>query len=207
MCCTSRFAPLAFAVALTVLTGAAARAQSPLDRMVDAALRGPEVKKVKYVNHEFNVKKARIITVDGVTKIEGQISHHLSLRDDDQFFYTIEKEGGKITHVDFKIERSNLAKYGAKLAGTVLNVGFAQDEIEAALRKIGSKITGNWESEAELIALAIAMRVDPSSKQDLVQMLRRGVKVDLTKPPVKGRPYVPKARTPATTTLKTASGK
>lgn len=189
----------------SLVAALAAQAQSPLDKMVNAALNGPEIKKVKYVNHEFNVKKAKITDrVTGITKIEGQISHHLSYRADDQFYYTIEKQGGKITKFDFKIDRGGLAPYVGKLAKQLPVVGIAQDEIVAAVRKLGQKLDGTWENEAELIAYTIALRVDPESHNDLVVMLKQGKRVDLlgkgaTKVEV-ARPYVPKSSVSAVKT-------
>jgi hypothetical protein len=186
---------LAMAAALT------AHAQNTrLDKMVEAAIHGPEAKKVKYVDHEFNVKKAKITDrVTGVTKIEGQISHHLSYREDDQFYYTIEKKEGKITRFDFKIDRGGIAPYVGKLAKELPLVGMAQDEIVAAVRKLGQKMDGSWENEAEVIAYAIALRVDPESHNDLVAMLKQGKRVDLlgggktTTKVDTARPYVPKS--------------
>lgn len=166
---------LAFVAALS-----ADAQETRLDQMVQAALHGPELKKVKYIKHEFNVKKARITyPADGVTRIEGQLSHHLSFRPDDQFYYTIEKKRGHIISVDFKIDRGGLAPYVGKLAKEIPIVGVAHEEIEQVIRKLGQKVDGSWESEAELIALAIAMRVDPETRLDLVRMFKQGKRVDL----------------------------
>lgn len=57
--------------------------------------------------------------------------------------------------------------------------GIAQEDLVAFLRKLGQKLDGSWEAEAELIAYSIALRVDPMSHEDLVLMLKQGKQVDL----------------------------
>ncbi len=61
-----------------------AKLEAALDRAVNAALNGPEVKKLKVNGHEFNVKKCKIVQNGGTTTITGQISHCLTARPDDQ---------------------------------------------------------------------------------------------------------------------------
>ncbi|MGH9894819.1 MAG: hypothetical protein ACREA0_23140, partial [bacterium] len=58
---------------------------SNFEKAMKAAVEGPEVKKIKFEKHEFNVKPVKITggrVSGGVVK--GHISHHLSWRDDDQ---------------------------------------------------------------------------------------------------------------------------
>jgi hypothetical protein len=172
---------LAGGILLVLVSALAVRAQeSRLDQMVQAALLGPEVKALKYLKHEFNVKKAKITDrVTGITKIEGQISHYRLFRPDEQFYYSIEKKDGKITKAEFRIERDDIAPYAGKLGGHLPVMGIAQDEIAAAVSKLGQKLDGSWEAEAELIAYSIALRVDPMSHKDLATMFKQGNKVNL----------------------------
>ena len=54
-------------------------AQNNLETAVKAALNGPEVKKIKVFEHEFNVKPIEVVNLGGgKTYVKGQISHHLS---------------------------------------------------------------------------------------------------------------------------------
>ncbi|MGQ7115332.1 hypothetical protein ACUOFC_59855, partial [Escherichia sp. TWPC-MK] len=54
---------------------------------VQAALLGPEIKKLKIFDHEFNVKPAYISKLGNQTVVNGQISHHLSFRFDYPIFF------------------------------------------------------------------------------------------------------------------------
>jgi hypothetical protein len=170
---------------LVLVSALAAKAQEArLDQMVNAALHGPELRKVRYVRHEFHIHKAKIIDrVTGITRIEGQISHYLLFRPDEQFYYAIEKQKGKITKVEFQIDREKLAPHAGKLAKQIPSVSIAQRDLGAVLRKLGDKLDGSWEAEAELIAYAIALRVDPLSHHDLVVMLREGKNLDAKSDP------------------------
>jgi len=137
----------------------AAARKIALDKAVKAALYGPEVKKLEVAGHKFNVKKAKITTAPNGTTITGQISHHLTLRPDDQLYYTIRKYQGKVVSVQIKIDRGGLSPYVAKFAGKYLGLKFAQQDIENFLYNVGSKLDGKWESAAELIVTAIAMKM------------------------------------------------
>lgn len=166
---------------LVMVAALAAKAQeSRLDKMVDAALHGPELRKFRFTQHDFHIHEAKIIDrVSGITRVEGQITHYLIFRPDDQFFYTIEKQGGQITKFEFQIERDKLSPHEGKLSKHIPIVGIAQEDLVAFLRKLGQKLDGSWEAEAELIAYSIALRVDPMSHEDLVLMLKLGKQVDL----------------------------
>ncbi len=155
-----------------LVTAMAVKAQETrLDKMVTAALHGPELKKFKYINHEFNIKKATITDrVTGITKIEGQISHHLLFRPDEQFYYLIEKQNGRITKAEFKIERETLSPYAPRLTKALHETSLANAELNQVLRKLDERRDASWECEAEFIALALALRVDPLSHHDLVTL-------------------------------------
>lgn len=166
---------------LVMVAALAAKAQeSRLDKMVGAALHGPELRKFRFIQHDFHVHEAKVIDrVSGITRVEGQITRYLIFRPDDQFYYTIEKQGGQITKFEFQIERDKLSPHVGKLSKHIPIVGIAQADLEGFLRKLTSKLDGSWEAEAELIAYAIALRVDPMSHKDLVSMLKQGKQVDL----------------------------
>jgi hypothetical protein len=155
-----------------------AQRMAALEKAVRAALYGPEVKKLKVNGHEFNVKKAKITASATGTTITGQISHHLSFRPDDQLYYTIRKFKGKVVSVSIKIDRGGLAPYVAKFASKYLGIEFAQSQIESLLRELGAKIDGKWESAAELIVTAVAVKAPDMSGRT-------------TPPPVGSVPYKP----------------
>ncbi|MEJ9127221.1 methyltransferase, partial [Bacillus cereus] len=71
--------------------------QSNLETAVKAALYGPEVKKIKVFEHEFNVKPIEVVDLGGGKKyVKGQISHHLSFRPDDQLYYDFTVKDGEV---------------------------------------------------------------------------------------------------------------
>ncbi len=147
----------------------AAERRAALRRATDAALRGPEAKKLKVAGHEFNVKKAQVVRSRGGVIVRGQISHHLTLRPDDQLYYTIHKRGGAVVSVDMKIDRGGLSSYVGKLVGHFTKLPIAGDSAEAVLRRLGGMIDGRWESAAELIVAAVALGVDdggPVARED-----------------------------------------
>ncbi|SHL23904.1 hypothetical protein SAMN04487918_1011834 [Bacillus sp. bc15] len=74
-------------------------AQNNLETAVQAALNGPEVKKIKVFEHEFNVKEIEVVNLGAGKKyVKGQISHHLSFRPDDQFYYEFTVQDGSWEH-------------------------------------------------------------------------------------------------------------
>ena len=73
------------------------------EKVMKAAISGPEAKKVKIKelggskSHEFNVKPASMsVNCKGELMVFGQISHHLSFRDDDQCWFGFKKVENKI---------------------------------------------------------------------------------------------------------------
>lgn len=156
------------AVMAMLAMSVSARAESPAERQAAlrtasrAAIYGPEVKKLKVAGHEFNVKKAKIVHDHMGTRITGQISHHLSLRPDDQLYYTIQKIDGTVRSVEIKIDRGGLTPYVTKFAVKYLGLKFAETDIRNFLSNIGQKIDGKWESAAELIVTSVALRAPES---------------------------------------------
>jgi hypothetical protein len=67
-----------------------------MEEVIHAALYGPEVKKLKVYDHEFNVKPVERSRAGSRLIVSGQISHCLSLRPDDQVYYTIVLENAVI---------------------------------------------------------------------------------------------------------------
>lgn len=160
-----------------LVTAMAVKAQeSRLDKVIAASLHGPELKKFKYINHEFNIKQTKITDrVTGITRIEGQISHHLLFRPDEQFYYLIEKQNGRIMKTEFKIERDTFSPYPPRLIKALPDSGTTDTDLKQVLRRLDERRDASWECEAEFIAIAIALRVDPLSHNDIAMLRKQSI--------------------------------
>lgn len=137
--------------------------QNNMDLSVQAALFGPEIKKVDVFGHEFNVKPAYISKEDHVTIVNGQISHHLSWRPDDQLYYRIEKENGEVKKIEIEIDRggwSSISTPFLLILAEYAGVTITPDLLEKIGRQMGEFIDGKWEYAAEAIISNIALQVD-----------------------------------------------
>ncbi|HEX8930332.1 MAG TPA: hypothetical protein VGA45_15560, partial [Actinomycetota bacterium] len=86
--------------------------QANFEKAMHAALQGPEVKKLRLEKHEFNVKPVSITRTSEGMRVKGQISHHLSFRDDDQYHYSFTVAAGRqvaIEDVEVDVDRSILS--------------------------------------------------------------------------------------------------
>lgn len=137
-----------------------------------AALQGPEKKKLKIFDHEFNVKPVEVSQQDKQTTVIGQISHHLSFRKDDQVFYRIVKEDNEVKDIKVEISRGGAAPFVAPLISglaALKGVSIPPDKIEAVGQQLGKAIEGKWEDTAQFLIANIALRVDadkPATKAD-----------------------------------------
>ncbi len=156
-------------LASTAQAESAAERRSALHKATTAAFRGPEVKKLKINGHEFNVKPARITGGGGSITVQGQISHHLSLRPDDQMYYTIKKSNGVVTSLEIKVDEGGIAPYAGKLVKHFVKLPLVDEAAEATIRKLGGLIDGNWRSASELIVAAIALRANDGSPGPVVR--------------------------------------
>jgi len=137
--------------------------QSNMDLAVQAALVGPEIKKLNVLGHEFNVKPASISKKNDLTVVNGQISHHLSWRPDDQLYYRIDIENGEVKQVDIKIDRGGWTSLSAPFLATLAqknDIPITLEMIQELGQKLGSFIDGKWEYAAEAIVSAIALHVE-----------------------------------------------
>ncbi|MGQ0418888.1 methyltransferase, partial [Bacillus sp. HC-Mk] len=110
-----------------------------LDKAVQAALLGPEIKKLKIFDHEFNVKPAYISKLGNQTVVNGQISHHLSFRLDDQVYYRFVKEDGVIKNLEIKIDRGGWTKITAPI-GAIISQYFGVPITPDLLSQIGQQL-------------------------------------------------------------------
>jgi hypothetical protein len=135
-----------------------------LDKAVQAALLGPEKKKLKVFDHEFNVKPAYISKLGNQTIVNGQISHHLSFRLDDQVYYRFVKEDGVIKNLEIKIDRGDgwtkiTAPIGAIIA-QYFGVPITPDLLSQIGQQLGALTDGKWEYASEAIVAAIGLYVE-----------------------------------------------
>ncbi|MGX5634587.1 methyltransferase [Bacillus thuringiensis] len=134
-----------------------------LDKAVQAALLGPEIKKLKVFDHEFNVKPAYISKQGNQTVVNGQISHHLSFRLDDQVYYRFVKEDGVIKNLEIKIDRGGWTKITAPIGAIIAQYfGFpiTPDLLSQIGQQLGALTDGKWEYASEAIVAAIGLYVE-----------------------------------------------
>ncbi|MBG9523669.1 methyltransferase [Bacillus thuringiensis] len=140
-----------------------ARLKNNLDIAVQVALLGPEIKKLKVFDHEFNVKPAYISKKENQTVVNGQISHHLSYRLDDQVYYRFVKENGEIKNLEIKIDRGGWTKITAPI-GAIIAQYFGVPITPGLLSQIGQQLgtltEGKWEYALEAIVTAIGLYVE-----------------------------------------------
>jgi hypothetical protein len=151
--------------------------KATFEKAMKAALDGPEVKKIKFGKHEFNVKKSTVTgsRVDGV-QVSGRISHHRSFMDDDQVDYKARIQAGQavtIDQIEFSIDRSFMNKFLGDLVKVLVKF-FAEKvekglstqalatrpaEAEARIYEESKKlIDGSWEGEAKMLMVNIVGR-------------------------------------------------
>ncbi|PGT51234.1 methyltransferase [Bacillus cereus] len=134
-----------------------------LDKAIQAALLGPEIKKLKVFNHEFNAKPAYISKMGNQTIVNGQISHHLSYRIDDQVYYRFVKENGEIKNVEIKIDRGGWTKITAPIGAIIaqyFGIPITPDLLSQIGQQLGALADGKWEYAAEAIVAAIGLYVE-----------------------------------------------
>jgi hypothetical protein len=135
-----------------------------LDKAVQGALLGPEIKKkLKVFDHEFNVKPAYISKLGNQTIVNGQISHHLSFRLDDQVYYRFVKEDGVIKNLEIKIDRGGWTKITAPIGAIIaqyFGVPITPDLLSQIGQQLGALTDGKWEYASEAIVAAIGLYVE-----------------------------------------------
>jgi hypothetical protein len=134
-----------------------------VQRAIDAAFNGPEVKKLKIFDHEFNIKPMEIIREGDSETARGHISHHLSFRPDDQVYFTIDKVREVITRIDVKINRGGYTSIIAPIASALgtyfTGVPIPPDKVEEVGRSLGTVIDGRWDSVAHYLIAEFALRL------------------------------------------------
>ncbi|MGE7186406.1 methyltransferase [Peribacillus sp. NPDC006672] len=139
-------------------------AQNNLETAIHAALYGPEVKKIKVFEHEFNVKEIDVVDRGIAGKdVYGQISHHLSLRPDDQLYYKFTKKDGEVTGFEFHIDRGGWTPVMAPLLSIVAaynGIPVNPSDLNKLGQELGALVDGRWEYAAQSIATAVSLSFD-----------------------------------------------
>ena len=136
-----------------------------LDRALLGAFQGPEQKFVNIFDHKFHVKPVEVIqgTGDTVTVV-GVISHHLSLRPDDQINYRVTCKGGKLTDVTKEVNHGGFAQIAGVIGSAIAKL-FGADidpkKIEELGSSLGDLVDGSWESSCNFLVANIALRARP----------------------------------------------
>ena len=170
-------------VSIAVSATATAVAASPdLSRRAAFAVDGHEQKFVKVNGHEFHIKPPTVqhTSVSGVrlATIDGQISHHLNWRKDDQYYYcVVVTDRGTLVQFSERIERGGFTPL---LARAVAESGIPLAASSESLVKqigqaTGKRIDGDWQGAARVIAAAVAQvvvrqlpRTRPSASRTIV---------------------------------------
>jgi hypothetical protein len=145
--------------------------RSNLAAAIQAALKGPEKKKIRIARHEFNVKPVTITRRDdGSIVVDGgnghHISHHVSMSPDDQVYFSVTKKpDGSVEPWEPRIEKwgpwipeliAVLTKaYTIAKATGVLKADGGVDE--AVLKETATRLDGTWKGEAKFLIANIVL--------------------------------------------------
>ncbi|MEH6892444.1 methyltransferase [Bacillus sp. JJ864] len=133
-----------------------------LETAVNAALHGPEVKKLKIFDHEFNVKEVEVANLgEGKTYVKGKISHHISYRPDDQFYYEFTVQDGKVIDgPKYNIDRGGLTPVAAPILSIIAaynGIPVNPNDLNTLGQQLGRIIDGSWEQAAQSIATVVSL--------------------------------------------------
>lgn len=144
-----------------------------LETAVVAAVRGPERKKLKIYNHEFNVKPAHTQhRNDGSLIVDGQISHHLTWRPDDQVYYLFVIRNGRLESLQRRIGRGGLTPIlspVASVVATYLGVPVSPEQVAVIGRSLGTVMDGKWETACDAIIARIALEYQQNEASAFAQ--------------------------------------
>jgi hypothetical protein len=140
-----------------------------ISKCLDSARNGPERKKVSLWGHEFNCKRASVQTRGAQTVITGQLSHHLSLRTDDQVYYMIVKQWDPARKQWMLVANPTVEfNQGGKipllgetltLVGLALGAPIPGGAIQQTVEKLAALTVGSWRGAANNMVGLIAAQV------------------------------------------------
>ena len=128
------------------------RFRTELEKAIEKASNGKQAS-VKVDGHEFVIKAIGKSRVGNDTTISGVISHHLSMRKDDQIYYKIRQGGGKTISADMDINRGGFSKLNP------IGGWLPTEPVTEWLHPKGGKLLdGSWEGACRYIIASIAAR-------------------------------------------------
>lgn len=131
---------------------------SPVQTALQAALEGPEEKRLNVYGHHWNVKPAHVRREGPRVVVEGQISHNVKWTPDDQFFYEFVFENGELSKKDVHFEEDGWGEIAGPVA-TAVGAYFGTPIPPDAVGEIGNKIEnvahGDWKNAIQKLALRI----------------------------------------------------
>lgn len=143
----------------------------PLRKGIESARKGT-AKHVYVKKHDFTIHSIKVKKTGNKTFITGQISHRLTWRPDDEFYYTIEKENNVVVkQPSYKIKYNEIkrAKDWMKestvfeaLTTYLIGMPIPFDKLEAVENELDNLTKGKdieWEEAAQYIVSIIAARV------------------------------------------------
>lgn len=189
-----------------------------MEKAMTAAFGSKEIKKLKVKGHEFNVKPVKVESTANGVKVSGQLSHHRSLQDDDQVYYSFTiRSDGTVEAFDVTVEKSLMSQAlrfawnelksllkakaggGSNLSSTEqgLSISSELEALEQAIKLAEGKIgTGGWEKASAAIIANVMLRANASTSArgvrvyDRVNHLRRAVEREARRPAAGGSPAV-----------------
>lgn len=134
-------------------------ASGPVGLAMNAALKGPELKKHKLYGFTWNIEPASWSSAGKSVRIEGSFKHVVSWDFDDTIYYELIFEDGKLIKSDYFV--SSRGTWLSLAAPVVSGVGLAYgipiplDAMVTVADKIEKLLDGNWEQAAQKLVLRI----------------------------------------------------
>lgn len=106
----------------------------------------------------------RCSVVDKATiSCQGQISHHLSFRPDDQVYYTIVKGGNVIKEVTKSVDKGGVAPLLGPITSVIAQAfsikGLTPETATDVFQKLERLLDGRWETSSDFIIANLALRM------------------------------------------------
>ncbi len=134
-------------------------ASGPVGQAMNAALKGPELKKHKLYGFTWDIQPATWSSAGNSVRIEGSFKHNVAWDFDDTIYYELIFQDGKLIKSDYFI--SSRGTWLSLAAPVVSGVGLAYgipiplDAMVTVAEKIEKLIDGNWEQAAQKLVLRI----------------------------------------------------
>lgn len=148
-----------------------------LRRALNAALDGPEEKRVKFRNHDFHIRPLQLTRNGNTVAVQGHMFHQLQLRPDDKIIYSFRKVNGAVQDLDIRFEKGidklaktvgDIIEVAAKVASTIVTAtgddksdsaagGLPRDQPAPKTEEL--LVNDGWKAESRFLIANIAVRV------------------------------------------------